>query len=117
MVIEWGKFNSVTYNIAKIEALLFSKSHCQHFNKQIATVNIQIETEKIKFIKESTRWLEIRLDSPLKFNAHINKKIQQARTAELHIKGLTRIYELAPAFVRRIQIAAVQSIALYGAEL
>ena len=41
----------------------------------------------------------------------------KARTAEIQIKGLTRSYGLAPGLVRRIQIAAVQSIALYGAEL
>lgn len=41
----------------------------------------------------------------------------KARTAELRIKGLPRSHGLAPGLVRRIQIAAVQSVALYGAEL
>lgn len=40
-----------------------------------------------------------------------------ARTAEIQIKALTQTYGLAPALTRRIQIATVQSIALYGAEL
>ena len=117
VVIEWGKSNAVTYDIVKTEAVLFSKSHCQRLNKQIATVNIQIGTEKIKFNKDATRWLGIWLDSQLKFTAHINEKVQRARTAEIQIKGLTRNYGLAPALIRRIQIAVVQSIALYGAEL
>ena len=117
VVLDWGKSNAVTYDIAKTEAVLFSKSHRQRLNKQIAAVNIKIGTEKIKFNKEATRWLGIWLDSQLKFTAHINEKLLRARTAEIQIKGLTRTYGLAPALVRRIQIAAVQSIALYGAEL
>ncbi len=117
VVLDWGKSNVVTYDIAKIEAVLFSKSHRQRINKQIAVVNIEIGTEKIKFNKEATRWLGIWLDSQLKFTAHINEKLLRARTAEIQIKGLTRTYGLAPALVQRIQIAAVQSIALCGAEL
>ena len=117
IVLEWGKQNAVTYDIAKTEAVLFSKSHRQRLNKQIAEVDLKIGTEKIKFNKEATRWLGIWLDSQLKFNAHINEKLQKARTAEIQIKGLTQTYGLAPALIRRIQIAVVQSIALYGAEL
>ena len=117
VVLEWGKFNAVTYDIAKTEAVLFSKSYCQRLNKQIAVVNIKIGTEKIKFNKEATRWLGIWFDSQLKFTVHINEKVQRARTAEIQIKSLTQTYGLAPALIRRIQIAAVQSIALYGAEL
>ena len=41
----------------------------------------------------------------------------KARMAEIQIKGLTWSYGLAPGSVRQIQIAAVQSMALYGAEL
>lgn len=57
------------------------------------------------------------LDSRLSFNFHVNEKLRQAKTAESRIKGLSRTYGLSPSLVRRIQIAAVQSIALYGAEL
>ena len=86
-------------------------------NRQIAKVQIKIGPEKIKFNKEATRWLGIWLDSQLKFTAHVNDKFQRTRTAEIQIKGLTRTYGLAPELIRRIQIAVVQSIALYGAEL
>ena len=47
VVLEWGKSNAVTYDIAKTEAVLFSKAHRQRLNKQIAVVHIKIGTEKI----------------------------------------------------------------------
>ena len=117
VVLDWGKSNAVTYDLAKTEAVLFSKSHRQRLNKEIAAVQIKIGPEKIKFNNEATRWLGIWLDSQLKFTAHVNEKFQRACTAEIQIKGLTRTYGLAPALIRRIQIVVVQSIALYGAEL
>ncbi len=41
----------------------------------------------------------------------------KAKIAESRIKGLSKTYGLPPALVRRIQVAAVQSIALFGAEI
>ena len=74
VVLDWGKSNAVTYDIAKIKAVLFLKSYRQQLNKQIAAVQIKIGPKKIKFNKEATWWLGIWLDSQLKFTAHINKK-------------------------------------------
>lgn len=117
IVLNWGKSNAVTYDLAKTEAVLFSKFYRQRLNKQMAEVYLKIGIEKIKFNKEATRWLRVWLDSQLKFNAQINEKFQKARTAEIQIKSLTQTYGLAPALIKRIQIAVIQSIALYGAEL
>ena len=116
-VIKWGNSNAVTYDIAKTEAAMFSKSHRQRLNKQIAKTDIKIGAESINFNKEATRWLGIWLDSQLKFTAHVNQKFRAARTAEIQIKGLTRTYGMAPGLVRRVQLAVAQSIALYGVEL
>ena len=57
------------------------------------------------------------LDSQLKFTSHINERVRRARTAEIQIRGLTKIYDLVPGLVRRIQPSVVQSTALYGAEV
>ncbi len=59
IVLDWGKANAVTYDIAKREAVFFSKSHCQWLNKQIDEVNIKIGPEKINLNKDATRWLGI----------------------------------------------------------
>ena len=39
-VVEWGNANAVTYDIAKTEAVIFSRSHCQRLHKQIIETNI-----------------------------------------------------------------------------
>ena len=69
------------------------------------------------FNKEATRWLGVWLDSHLKFISHINERVRRARAAEIQIKDLTCTYGLVPGLVRQIQLAVVQSTALYGAEL
>lgn len=43
--------------------------------------------------------------------------MKKAKVAEARIKGLSKIYGLCQGLVRRVQIAAVQSAALYRAEL
>lgn len=97
--------------------MLFSKAHPHRLDQQMSKIHIKIGAEKIRFNEEATRWLSVWLDSQLKFNAHVNEKLQKARTAEIQIKRLTRTYGLAPALLRLIQIAVIQFIAFYGAEL
>ena len=108
----------VTYDIAKTEAMLFFKSYCQQLNKQIAEINIKIRAKNIQFNKEATWWLEIWLDSQLKFISHVNEKVRKACTAKIQIKRLMQTYRLAFSLIKRIQIVVVvQSIALYRTEL
>src|SRR6266516_1954122 len=57
------------------------------------------------------------LDSGLSFKAHYRTKLQKARAAENRLKSISGTYSLSPGLVRRIQIAVVQSIVLYGAEI
>ena len=116
-VVGWGIANVVTYDIAKTEVVLFSRSHRQRLNRQISDTNIRIGTQTIKFNKEATRWLGVWLDSQIKFTAYVNEKFRAARAAEIQIKGLTRMQGLAPGLIRRIHLAVVQSTALHGVEL
>lgn len=109
--------NVVTYDTSKTEARLFSKSRRQRLNKQPQETKIKVGNEKIRFNKKATRWLGVWLDIQLKFTSHINERVRRARTAEVQIKSLTRTHGSAPGLVRQIQIAVVQTTALYGAEL
>lgn len=52
-VLQWGKTNAVTYNTAKTEAILFSKSHRQRLNYQLRETRIQVGEKKILFNKEA----------------------------------------------------------------
>ena len=97
--------------------MLFFKVCLRCCNRQLRETTVLIAEEHIKYNKEPTRWLKVWLDGQLKFTLHINERISKASTAKIQIKGLTRTYGVAPGLVRQIQIAAVQSITLYGAEL
>ena len=57
------------------------------------------------------------LDSKLSFKAHYQKRFLLAKQASQRIKGLTGKFGLASGLVRKIQLAVVQSIALYGSEI
>ena len=57
------------------------------------------------------------MDSGLTLKAHYQTCLRKARTAEARLRSLCRTEGLAPGLVRRIQVAAVQAVALYGAEL
>lgn len=43
--------------------------------------------------------------------------MKKAKTAEFKIKELSKSYELYPRLVWRLQVAVVQSVALYRSEL
>lgn len=116
-VLEWGTSNAVSYDTSKKEAVLFSKSDRQRLNKQLRETQITVGSEQIKFNKKATQWLGVWLDSQLKFTSHINERVRRARAAEIQIKGLIRTHGLVHGLVLRIQLAVVQSTALYGAEL
>ena len=85
VVLEWGGRNAVTYDVAKTEAVLFSKSHRQRLNKQLREAKIKVGDKSISFNKEAMRWLGVWLDSQLKFISHINERVKRAGIAEILI--------------------------------
>ena len=116
IVLEWGANNAVTYDMSKTEAILFSKARRQKLTRLLET-RLRVGGETVLFKKDATQWLGIWLDSHLNFAFHFNERMKKAKAAEARIKGLSKTYGLCPGLVRGIQIAAVQSVALYGAEL
>lgn len=58
-VLRWGLFNAVTYNIAKTEAILFSKAHSKKAKKKIAATKLVFGEQKVKFNDKATRWLGV----------------------------------------------------------
>ena len=48
---------------------------------------------------------------------HYQTRLRKARTAEARLRTISQRHGLAAGLVRRIQIAAVQAVAFYGAEL
>src|SRR5271154_29236 len=113
--IDWGLQNSVSFEVDKTEAVLFTKK--RKLAKEANQAKIRLAGETIRYNKEATRWLGLWLDSGLSFKAHYKIRLQKARKAEYRLKSISNTYGLSPGLVRRVQIAAVQSVALYGAEL
>lgn len=116
IVLEWRANNTVIYGISKTEAVLFSKARQQKLTRLLKT-RLRVGGETVLFKKDATQWLGVWLDSRLNFAFHFNERMKKAKAAEARIKGLSKTYGLCPELVRRIQIAAVQSVALYEAEL
>ena len=73
----------MTYDTAKTELVLFSRARQRRMNQQLRETTVLIGGERIKFNKETTRWLGIWQDSQLKFTAHINERLTRAKTAEI----------------------------------
>lgn len=113
--INWGTSNLLQFDHGKTEAVVFTKK--RKLRAQIRNSNIQIGGHLIKFNNEATRWLGFWLDSALNFRYHKEVCIQKARRAEARLRSIVSKKGLSPGLVRRIQIAAVQAVALYGAEL
>ena len=57
------------------------------------------------------------LDLRLDIRAHFNLKIEKIKNVLTKIKGIINLFGLSPNLTRRIHVAAVYSIMLYGAEL
>lgn len=116
-VLRWGLSNAVTYDIAKTEVILFLQTRSKRFKDEISAIRLTFGEQEVRFNNKATRWLGIWLDSALTFSTHIRERVKQAQAAEARIRSLTRTYGFLPELVRKIQIAAVQAIALFGAEI
>ena len=117
VAIDWGEKNFVQCEAKKTEAVLFTRKRGQELRSQIQRAQITVGDHAVSFNSEATRWLGIWLDAGLTLKAHYQTRLQKARNAEARVRSLCRVQGLAPGLVRWIQVAAVQSVALYGAEL
>jgi hypothetical protein len=57
------------------------------------------------------------MDAHLTFKEHHNQCMKKARAAEVRLRVLMKMHGVIPEQVRVVQIACVQTIALYGSEL
>jgi len=70
-----------------------------------------------EFNKQATRRLGIWIDSGLSFKDHHQTMVKKARNAQQRMRRLTGRMGLVPENVRRIQVACVQVVDMYGSEL
>ena len=105
----------MSFEVEKTEAVLFTRK--RKLAKKIRQARINLQGKRIKFNSEATKWLGIWLDSGLSFKTHYQTRLQKAKAAENRLRSISSTYGLPPGLVRKVQIAAVQSVALYGAEI
>jgi hypothetical protein len=115
LMTEWAKVNVVEFDIEKKEAILFSKKR-NHQGSKVKMV-VKVGENKVAFNKKPTRWLGIQLDRKLTFQHHHEVAMIKARRAQHRVRTITGKYGLNPANARKVQMAAVQSVALYGSEI
>jgi hypothetical protein len=97
------------------EAILFSKRRNHQGSK--VKMTIEIGENKIAFNEKPTRWLGIQLDRKLRFQHHHEVVMARAKKAQARVRTITGKHGLNPANAGKVLVAAVQSIAQYGAEL
>jgi ribonuclease HI len=109
--IVWAQRNAVAFDSAKTEALLLTRK------TRLPRMQVRVDGHRIPYNKEATRWLGVWLDSQLLLTHHHRIRLAKAKQAEARVRSLVGKFGLTPANVRRVQVAAVQAVALYGAEL
>jgi len=72
---------------------------------------------EVSYNKEATRWLGVWLDDMLTLNDHTKKTLAKARKAQNRVRSLMVKKGLSLEGCKRIQVAAVQAVALYRSEL
>jgi len=111
----WAKKNACQFDIEKTEAMLFTRQRKNKEPKMKARV--RVGNQEVPYNKEATRWLGVWLDDMLTLNDHTKKTLAKARRALNRVRSLMTKKGLSSEGCKRIQVAAVQAVALYGAAL
>src|SRR6266542_4639666 len=109
-IFEKGADNLIQFNPEKTELIHF------HSKRNIGeNVNICFSKNYLVEAKPTVKWLEIWLDSKLKFKEHVEKKVAQATRIFHQIKRLSNTERgLSFQAIRQLYIACITSITDYG---
>jgi hypothetical protein len=114
--IQWGSNNKVEFEVSKTEVLVFSRRRKILQAAKLATVRIGQQTFTIK--QDATRWLGFWLDPKLSFKTHFENRMASAKGALQQVSSLSRSNGgLSVNLMRRVVMAAVTSVAMYGSEI
>ncbi|KAI7710683.1 hypothetical protein KC353_g9519, partial [Hortaea werneckii] len=114
--VEWGDRNKVEFEISKTEVVVFSKQ--RKVLQESRETSLRIGQRGLAINRDATKWLGFWLDPKLSFKTHFEKRLASAKGALQRIKGLSGSRGGLPMrLMRRVAVAAVNSVALYGAEV
>jgi len=111
----WAKKNACQFEIKKMEAMLFTRRRKSKEPKMNARV--RVGNHEVSHNKEATRRLGVWLDDMLNLNDHTKKTLAKARRVQNRVRSLMVKKGLSSEGCKRIQVVAVQAVALYGSEL
>jgi len=111
----WAEKNACQCEIEKTEAMLFTRRRKNKEPKMNARV--KVGSHEVSYNEEATRWLGVCLDDMLTLNDHTKKTLAKARKAQNKVRSVMTKKGLSSEGSKRIQVAAVQAVALYGSEL
>ena len=114
--MRWGSDNKVEFEVSKIEVLVFSRRRKVLRAAKDAVIRIGEQTFTIK--QGATKWLGFWLDPKLSFKTHFENRMASAKGALHRVASLGRSNGgLSINLMRRVVVAAVTSVALYGSEI
>lgn len=85
--------------------------------RRIAEVRFTVRGHTMSLNTKATRRLGVYLNSGLQVRTHKNPTLEKARREEDGVGRLAATRVLAPGLVGQIQVAVVQAVVLYGAEI
>jgi hypothetical protein len=113
---QWGLDNKVEFEVSKTEVLLFSRR--RKILQAADKVAVRIGEQSFAIKHEATKWLGFWLDPKLSFKTHFENRMASAKGAMQRVASLSRINGgLSINLMRRVVVAAVTSVALYGSEV
>jgi len=77
---------------------------------------VRVGDREVLYNKEATRWLGVWLDDMLTLNDHTKKTLAKAGRAQYRVRSLMTKKGLSSEGCKRIQVAVVQAVVLYGSE-
>lgn len=102
---------------SKDEMIAFTRHRNPYLRTKLTDARIIVKGHTLVFNTEVTRWLAVYLDTGLQFWAQKNRSLEKAKKAEDRVCRLKSTNGLEPDLVQRIQVTAVQAVALYDARL
>lgn len=112
-----GERNHIRFDNAKDETIVFTRRRKSELKSRIAETRFTVRVHTMRFNTEATRSLGVYLYSGLQFTTHKNLMLEKAKKAEDRVKRLAAPRRLASGLVRQIPVAAMQAVAIYGAEI
>jgi len=110
-----AKENACQFEIEKTEAIFFTQRRKNM--EPTMQASIRVRNHEVEFNTDVTRWLGVWLDDMLTLNDHWKMTLLNTQKAQNRVRSLMVKRGLNPGSSQSIQVAAVQALALYGAEL